>query len=224
MISTISWVMLNFIRTHDRRLMKAKEFAIVSNNCWGGEIYKWLGHKFNTPFIGLFMYAPCYVRFLKDLQKNLVAPLNFVNQSKYTSGNIEYPIGTINGMEIHFVHYASPEEAKEKWNRRAVRLLRQLMKGPVFFKMCDRDLASETLLKEFHALPFKNKLSFGTKPIEGLNNHIKIKSQAAFVPDGVILHKLSYRHCNLMNWISGKDSIPDPISTFKAKLLERTIN
>lgn len=45
-----------------------RNFTIISNNCWGGELYKELNLAYNTPFIGLFIYAPCYIKMLKNLR------------------------------------------------------------------------------------------------------------------------------------------------------------
>ena len=41
-------------------------FTIVSNNCWGGFIYKRFKLQYNSPFIGLFIFAPDYIYLLKN--------------------------------------------------------------------------------------------------------------------------------------------------------------
>ncbi|MBV5343054.1 DUF1919 domain-containing protein, partial [bacterium] len=47
-----------------RKQNKNLDFTIISNNCWGGGIYEDLNLKYNSPTVGLFFYAPCYIEFL----------------------------------------------------------------------------------------------------------------------------------------------------------------
>lgn len=38
--------------------IKNKNVSIISNNCWGGFMYQEHRLRYNSPFIGLFLYAP----------------------------------------------------------------------------------------------------------------------------------------------------------------------
>jgi uncharacterized protein (DUF1919 family) len=48
------------------------EFCIISSNCIGSKIYQMLNLTYNTPTVGLFLYAPCFVKFAADLATYLV--------------------------------------------------------------------------------------------------------------------------------------------------------
>ena len=68
--------------------IRNKQVTIISNNCWGGFMYQSCRIKYNSPFIGLYMYAPEYIALLRNLKYNLSQPLRFIKheQSKYNTG------------------------------------------------------------------------------------------------------------------------------------------
>ena len=100
-----------------RRRIRNMDFSIIASNCWGSRIYQELKIPYNTPFAGLFFYAPCYIRLLSNLETALGAELKFAEKSRYVSksrGSNErpYPIGILNDdIEIHFQHYKTAEDA-----------------------------------------------------------------------------------------------------------------
>ena len=141
-----------------RLALKNKDFSIISNNCWGGGVYEDLNIPYKTPFVGLFIMAPDYIKLLKNLKYYISLPLTFVEESKYERINIEregqhgfYPIGKLEDIEIFFMHYASKEEALEKWERRKARI----NWNNLYIKLCDNDFCTYELAKEFDGLKFK---------------------------------------------------------------------
>lgn len=77
----------------NRKLMylriKDKNFTIISNDCWGGEVYKDLGLEYTTPFVGIRLFAHCYIKFLKNIKEYIESPLTRTNVSRYNSVNQE---------------------------------------------------------------------------------------------------------------------------------------
>jgi uncharacterized protein (DUF1919 family) len=142
-----------------------QKFCIISNDCWGAEIYKLLEKPFNTPFIGLMLMGPCYIQLLEDLKYYLNLPLHFIDQSKYgemqaIKSGINFPLGVLgdSGIEVHFLHYQSKEEAKEKWERR----LNRMDWNHLFIKYdCNKDYADKELVERFVKIPHSNKIVFG---------------------------------------------------------------
>lgn len=203
MIRKINSQLNSVIQTFDRRLYKNKKFVIISNNCWGAEIYKRLGVPYNTPFVGLFIFGPDYLKLLVNLDHYLNLKLNFKQESKWVEGSISYPIGCLDDIEIHFLHYKNESEAKSKWERRLARMNKVTDKNSYFFKFCDRDFSDTNIIKEFHKLSFRNKLSFGITEINE-ENHIKIKETEnnKSVPDGVKLYRYSYKYIDILEWIN----------------------
>lgn len=157
--------------------LKNKTFTIISDNCWGGFIYKNLNLKFNTPFIGLFIFSEDYINLLKNFDDIIYTKLEFMdpNNSKYKSelennGTLgKYPIGVLNkDIEIHFLHYENENEAKEKWEKR----VKRINKNNLLIKFCDRDCCTKELIEEFDKLNYKNKLCFTAKNYPKLNSTI----------------------------------------------------
>lgn len=199
----------SFIFSLEKLRLKNRRFILLSNNCWGYEIYQALGRKYNTPFVGLFLFPECYIRFLENFEKCIYSPITFTQTSKYIKDctSITYPIGLINDdIEIHFLHYHSESEALEKWDRRIDRLRKDIESNvPIFVKFCDRDGCSKEHLSMFHALPFKNKLSIGVKPFRAANHLCQLKmkdSQGMFVSDGLDLYRKRYHYFDISCWLS----------------------
>ena len=192
----------------DILLLKNKKFVIIANNCWGGEIYHWFKRPYNSPFIGLYLHGPCFVKLLSNFNRYMSQELKFVNSTKYSDIEPNYPVAILDDVEIHFLHYKSENEAREKWTRRTSRMLEESNKDNYYFKICDLNNGSEAVLKKFHALPFKNKVSFGVKNYASLKdkNHIKIresgKNRGLHVPNGVKLFKLSFLYFDIPKWLT----------------------
>jgi uncharacterized protein (DUF1919 family) len=104
----------------------------------------------------MFMYAPCFVKMLSDLDTYLDRELNFVDKSKYLPGKPPYPVGMLGDVEIHFIHDQDSSEVLGKWVDRLARINRDKM----MFVMCERDLCTEQEIRAFDQLPLKNKICF----------------------------------------------------------------
>ena len=134
---------------------KAK--CIITNNCYGLKYYSLRKIEYNTCFIGLFIFAPCYIKLLENFNNIMNLPLTKCVKSKYIN-NPSYPVGMLdNDIEIHFMHYSSFKEAYDKWNRRKQRML-DIEECTI--KMDDRDGYTEEIGRKFINLPYSNKLLF----------------------------------------------------------------
>ena len=144
------------------------DFCIIANNCWGAEIYKRYKLPFNTPIIGLYFYPDDYLNFVSNLRENLETEISFIKDSKNIK-NQKHPVGIVNGIEIHFLHYESEEIAFENWTRRCKRVLKNYKK--LFFKFDDRDGATTGHILRFHQMKLPNSICF-TKDLfsEYVNN------------------------------------------------------
>ena len=170
------------------------DICIISNNCWAGDVYEALNLKYNTPFIGLFVNAPCYVKLLNDFEFYLSSELTFKADSKYDIKGINYPIGVLKDIEIHFLHYKTKEEAFSKWNRRKSRMPKNI--NNYHYKMDDRDFGTKQEILDFHSLSFPNKISF-TKAKYDYKNNVKLASE-----DDLILLYTTYGLTDLSSYLN----------------------
>lgn len=195
------------ISKKDIELLSNKNFVIISNNCWGGTLYRWYNRSYNSPFVGLFLYGPCYIKLLSNFDFYIKQELNFIEASSYKDRIKDYPVALLGDVEIHFTHYDSEEEAKEKWERRTARMLEENNKERYFFKICDRERVTKEHLIQFHNLPLKNKISFAINDYDELKgkNHIKMfeshKNKKRTVPNGKKVFKLTFLYFNLNKWL-----------------------
>ena len=131
--------------------------CIVSNNCWGSGFYQERKLEYNTPFVGLYMYADDYIALLNDFRSCMAKPLEVSFESRF--GRMEFPIGKIgSSIEIFFLHYGSCEEAYEKWMRRASRIPKN--DNDLLIKICDRDGFESRHISEFQRVNLPNKIGF----------------------------------------------------------------
>lgn len=94
-----------------RRLeLSQHDFTIISNNCWGGHVYRRYGLPYLSPTVGLYFYSDDYIKFVSDLDYYTKQTLEFISwrESKHkdellSRGQTNVPIGILgNNVEIIF--------------------------------------------------------------------------------------------------------------------------
>jgi len=181
-----------FIKQRLSRLsMKQNNFTIISNNCWGTFIYKKYGLPYHSPFINMYIFAPDYIELLENFSPSILDNITFIqhSDSKYkefltyrNKENVNYPIGLLNNKyEVHFLHYTSNVEAKEKWEKR----LKRINYNKLIFKFSDANQFKDEMASRFDKLKFKNKLCFTAKEYKKLKSTIPLQKfkNAQFVDD-----------------------------------------
>lgn len=147
-----------------KRKLNKNKFTIISNNCWGGEVYECYNLIKQSPTIRLYFMSKDYIKFIKDIHHYINQPLNFINpkDSKYydivknQKRYGTYPVARLDDIEIFFMHYVSKEQAKAKWNRR----VKRIDWDHILYKFNDQNGCSMNEIEEFIALPVKNKICF----------------------------------------------------------------
>lgn len=173
-----------------KKRLNDTNFTIISNNCWGGMLYECYNLPKQSPTVGLFIMASDYIKFLSDLRNYINTPLEFIDPEKSKWKNKlakdeqfgSYPIGRLKDVEIFFLHYASQEEAREKWNRR----VKRINWDRILVKFNDQNGCTEKDVEDFLRLPFEHKIFFTCKDwnVEDDNNVI-IKIRQHIKPDFV---------------------------------------
>lgn len=151
-------------------------FTIISNNCWGGHVYRYFCLPYESPTVGLYFYTDEYIKFLLHLQEYLKMDLKFIptNQSKHFDELVKRNetnriIGVLGDVEIVFLHYKTETEALEKWKRRCARI----QWDHLIVKMTEQNKCSLKALQTFDNLPFKQKMVF-------TSNDYNLRSQVIF--------------------------------------------
>lgn len=168
-----------------------------------GEYYQDSGIEYRTPFVGLYVMAPCYIQLLSDLERNLMLPLKFVESSKYNEINAKFtdpskrhPIGRLGeDIEILFIHYRSEDEAKSKWARRVKRIKYENL--AVKFAG-DKDRCTDELLERFEQLKYQRRIALTRTPHPGLRHVVSCKD---YIENGAMMYRRALRHFDLPTWL-----------------------
>lgn len=183
-----------------RKRLKNKDFTIISDNCWAGRVHEELGIPYTTPFIGMFIYSEDYVKLVKNFEDYMNSELSFIKESRWKGDyNGSYPLGLLNDIEIHFLHYESEESAYAKWNRRKKRI----NYDNLFFKMNDDNKCTFELLKEFDHLDLAHKVIFSAVDYKELNNLVYFSEARG---DNNVGADLFYydKYFDVVTWLNGE--------------------
>lgn len=187
------------------RKLKDTEFCIVSSTCVGSRIYQILGRQYNTPFVGLRIQPPCFAKLVADFETYMAKELTFAPNSKYPDHpkarrrDTPCPIGLLGDVELQFIHYASEDDAAEKWNKRKARMdhtkLYYILVVP---KTCDQEIISQ-----FTESAPQRKVCFHRQEELKMRSCIYIPSNKKSFNLYSQYHKL-VGHFDFADWILGK--------------------
>lgn len=187
-------IRINKIGSSKRSKLVKSNYTLISNNCWGGLTYEYLGKEFLSPTIGLYFMAEDYIKFIANLKKYIEMELKFIdlNSSRYKEYLVKNNqstavIGLLGDIEIIFLHYKTPAEAKEKWDRRK----KKINYNKIIYKFNDQNLCTEKELEKFNELDLKNKICFTAKKYDyqGFIQIKKYKKRDFVKDDAYSYHK-----------------------------------
>lgn len=123
-----------------------ENISIISSNCIGGVLAHDYKMRFLSPTVNLFMLPEDYIKFVKNLKKYLDCDVEVPESNHYP-----YPLGKLEDITLHFVHYRTFEAARQKWNERKKRVNFERL----FLVFTDQNGCTDDLLEEYASLPYK---------------------------------------------------------------------
>lgn len=155
--------------------LKNRSLSLLSSNCNGAFILHDLNLPFASPFVNLYLTPKDFIKYLQNIALYQPMELGFVSTDN------AYPVGRLVDINLHFMHYESEQQAREKWVARSARI----NFNNLFIMMAERDGCTYEDLQAFDNLPFKNKVVFTHQPYPELSSafHIKGFEQAGEVGD-----------------------------------------
>ena len=115
--------------------------SILSQNCIGGVFYHDMGLEFQSPTINLFFNAGDFLKLVSDIR-------HYMKEELRMYWGMDYPIGELGDIRIHFMHYHTCREATEAWERRKKRICYDR----IFVILTDRDGFTEEEYQKWKAL------------------------------------------------------------------------
>ena len=141
-----AWKNRRQICSSRKKLHKAG-LTIISQNCIGGVFSHDMGLEFRSPTVNLFIPAADFIKFVNNLEHYLAAELEL-------RWGEEYPVGKVDDVELHFVHYETCQQAAEAWERRKKRV--DLSK--VLVLSTDRDGFDEAVFEQWKTISYPKLL------------------------------------------------------------------
>lgn len=176
--------------------LRVTDFTVVSSNCWGGILYQDLGLKYQSPFVNQYMHAPCFLKLVRQFSQYMKMDLSVSTKSKYFTEPTSYPVGNLDDIEIHFIHYTLDEDVTGKWNERRARMHPEKL----LFVLCERDGCTASDLKELDELPV-NKLMFTARKYP-LKSSYKLFSIGRRVLSADLMMGFSYKKIDIINYLN----------------------
>lgn len=164
-----------------RAFLRNRDFTVISNNCFGGFVYQRYALPYRTPTAGLFFMPDDYLKLLGDPRRYFAAPLRFIDPLQARCAAAlgaadpaygSYPVARLLDVEIYFMHYATPEEAREKWTRRCARI----NWDNLLVKFCDQNGATEEQIRAFDQLPYPHKVCFTARAYPGAGSVVPLRA------------------------------------------------
>ncbi len=186
------------------RKLKHSDFTIISNNCFGGIIYRNNALPYRTPTAGLFFMANDYILFIYHMQTYLEQDLVEIKieDSKYYEylKKIDYqaPIGKLGDIEIMFLHYSTFQEAKEKWDRRKKRI----NYDKIIYKFSDQNECTYENLIQFQQFPAKNKLCFTAKEYKNVDSIVFGEYESLGYVENDTKEKIFKKYINIYDYVN----------------------
>lgn len=154
----------------NRKRLTNTDPTIISSNCLGGMLYHYLGLKFNSPFVNLFLSNADFIHAMRNFDEFIQHPIvEDVNSKK------RWPVGIgLDGIRVEFMHYKTFSDAIDKWNIRKERINRS--------NLCiimGSWRGEERILADFESLPFMHKIVFVDKPFPQYKSAYWIKGWKA---------------------------------------------
>ena len=144
--------------------IKNSDVSILCNCCIGGAMYNDLGLKFLSPTINLFFGHHSFLDWVNHIDEYRDAELIDTGLFDINENGEHGPVCVLHkeglpAVEIHFLHYNSYEEAKQKWFDRYERINKEKI-FCVIEAMAEHE---HGLIDEYVELPYK-KIIFTDLP------------------------------------------------------------
>ena len=112
----------------------------------------------------------------------------------------EHPVGKLYDIYLYFVHSQSFDEAKESWMKRKQRI----NLSNLYLVMTENDGCDFSVMKDFDALPLKNKVVFTHKPYPEIKSAYYIHGFEKYNEIGNIIdysNSIGKRYYDEFNWV-----------------------
>ncbi len=135
-----------------RKTVKMGGVSVISQNCIGGVLCHDMGQQFLSPTVNTFIKEPDFVKLCLNLR-------HYMALEPVMQWGEEYPIGILDDVTVHFMHYETCTQARDAWNRRRQRI----HYDKILVLATDRDGFDDAVYELWKQIPYP-KLLFTANP------------------------------------------------------------
>lgn len=136
--------------------LKNREFSFLVPNCLGGILLHDLGLRFLSPTVNLMMNQKDFLSFVLHLDDYLSEELCFLPRPDGDCPRAILSPDQQSSITIYFTHYATEDEAKQKWYERSLRINRENL----FVLLEERDGIGRADLEKLSELHARGVMAF----------------------------------------------------------------
>lgn len=166
-----------------RMTVDLSSISFISMNCIGGIMYIDGKTQFMSPTVGLYFLPDDFIKFVNNLDY-------YLSQVPVVTMGEKFPVGKIDDITINFMHYETPEEALNKWERRK----RRINKDNIFILMVERDGFLDEHFESFKKIKYP-KLLYVKSPKYICEDSVFIRKYKAEpqIPDLIPKREMYYK-------------------------------
>lgn len=206
----LPWIKSEFRKPLNPETLTNKQFTIVSDDNWGEELYKAFNLPNLTPFIGIHIYNKDFVKLTENFNYYINHEIQFIDSSesnnihdfRHTYG-VQYPIGKLDDIEIHFTKFRSEQDALKSWQEGK----NKIVWDNIYFKM-DASYEEENIdeINNFQKISVKNKVCFlkyhDKNKLKELINKDNFILMDFWNPESAIFFPYSLSTFDVINWLN----------------------
>lgn len=207
-----------FRRNRMRKRLQNHDMTLLIPNCGGGHLFHDLGLRFMSPTINLMMYQNEFLLFVLHLDDYIHNDLVFYKHDEFSFPCAELKADGLPDVHIHFTHYESEQEAREKWDSRKKRINRDNM-----FVFCsERDGITKEDIASLSQLKVRGLAVFTCNDYPDIPYQVYIPKYHADGEVGNILQKhylndsKEYeKYFDFVKWFNEADGYPYDVRPFR---------
>ena len=191
--------------------LKQEDVTILSNCCIGGTMYNDLGLKFLSPTINLFFGHHSFIDLVNHLDEYKDGELINTGEYDINERGAHAPICLLckqglPNVEIHFLHYDTFEEAKEKWFLR----FQRINHDKIFLVIEAKDEHEHELIDEYTELPYPKVIftdlpSIPEKSVKHMSLYVKKNNKRSLTEFVNVFGARGYDEYDFANEIFNRD-------------------
>ncbi len=212
----------NPIAIHRRKAMRSRltnrDMTLLIPNCAGGHLFHDLGLRFMSPTINIMMYQNEFLKFVFHLDDYIESELHFYKHQEFDFPCAKLSVEGLPDVNLHFTHYESEEEAREKWESRKKRI----NKDNMFIFIEERDEITKEDIESLAQLNVKGIVAFTCNDYPDIPYQVYIQK---YHNDGEIGNILKRRYWDdskeyenyfdFVKWFNEADGAPYDVSLFR---------